>query len=137
MPTLALSVANDKAALEPARQAVLDFVAGHGLSERALYRLELVLEETLMNHISHAFPAGGRHPIDLTLQLEPETVALRFEDDGIAFDPLQVPLPRLPASLDEARPGGLGLTLMRKSVRECRYERVGGRNRLTLHLARA
>ncbi len=137
LPSLALSLSNDKAALEPARLAVLDFVAGHGLSARAVYRLELVLEETLMNLISHAFPAGGEHAIELTLRLEPEVLTLRFEDDGVAFDPLQAPPPARPRSLSEAQPGGLGLMLTRKTASGCRYERVDGRNRLTLELARA
>ncbi|MDE2080637.1 MAG: ATP-binding protein [Burkholderiales bacterium] len=133
---LALQLANQLAALEPARQAVLDFVDGQGLSVRARYRLELVLEEVLMNLVWHAFPEGGSHAIDLTLQLEPDTLRLGFEDDGAPFDPLAAPLPVAPRSLAEAVPGGLGLALVRKAVREARYERVGGRNRLTLALDR-
>lgn len=136
MPGLALSLSNDQAALETARLAVVDFVAGHGLSARAVYRLELVLEETLMNLISHAFPAGGKHAIELTLHLEPEALTLCFEDDGVAFDPLHVLHPDKPRSLAEARPGGLGLMLTRKTAISSRYERVEGRNRLTLELAR-
>lgn len=130
-------MANDLAALEPARRALLDFLAGRQLSERLVFKLELVLEETLMNRVWHAFADGGRHHTDLTVQLRPDALVLLFEDDGLPFDPLQAPEPTAPASLAEARPGGLGLMLARKAASACHYERADGRNRFTVELARA
>lgn len=135
-PSLRLQVANELSALEPARLAVLDFIAGHGLGERLVYRLELVIEEALMNRLWHAFPDGGRHVTDLCLQLQADELVLQFEDDGIPFDPLSLPLPVVPVSPQAAEPGGRGLMLIRKAARACRYERVGQRNRFTVHLAR-
>jgi len=135
-PTLALKLTSDPAALEPARLAVLDFVAGYGLSERSIFRLELVLEETLMNLVAHAFPAGGAHEIDLMLRLGPGTVTLCFEDDGLPFDPTGASPPARPRSLAEAAPGGLGLSLTRQATSGWHYERARGRNRLTLEIAR-
>jgi serine/threonine-protein kinase RsbW len=136
-PTLALQLPAHMSSLEPARRAVLDFVAGHGLSERAVYRLELVLEETLTNVIRHAFPTGGEHRIDVALRVDADSVTLHLEDDGVAFDPVQA-TPRAPAkSIDESEPGGLGLVLTRKAARAWHYERVRGGNRLTLEIARA
>jgi len=134
--TLHLQLPNRRAALETARQAVLDFIAGHGLSPRAVYRLELVLEEVWMNLVMHAFPDGGEQLVDLHLQLEPDAVALVVEDDGVAFDPLAAPPPQRPASLDEAVPGGLGLSLMRSACRSMAYTRIGGRNRLQVQVDR-
>jgi anti-sigma regulatory factor (Ser/Thr protein kinase) len=136
-PTLRLQVANEVAALEPVRLAVLDFIAGQGLGERLVYQLELVLEEVLMNRVLHAFPDGGRHLTELTLQLQPDALVLAFEDDGIPFDPLDRPPPAAPASVLAAEPGGRGLMLIRKAASACRYERVGQRNRFTVYLARA
>jgi anti-sigma regulatory factor (Ser/Thr protein kinase) len=134
-PPLRLLVPNDVAALEPARQAVLAHVAGQPLSPRARYRLELVLEETLMNRIRHAYPAGGQHAIALTLRVLDEAIELCVEDDGIAFDPVHEP-PRQPAtSLDDAEPGGLGLLLTRRAARDWAYERVDGRNHFTVWIA--
>lgn len=133
---LRLRVRNDAAALEPARQAVRAHVAGRVVSPRALYRLELVLEEALMNRLQHAFPAGGEHPIVLTLSVLEDAIELCVEDDGVAFDPVHAP-PRRPAStLDETAPGGLGLLLTRKAAHDWAYERVDGRNRFTVWIAR-
>ncbi|MDP3819964.1 MAG: ATP-binding protein [Burkholderiales bacterium] len=134
-PLLRLQVANDPAALEPARLAVLDFLSGRLLSNRVIFKLELVLEETLMNRVWHAFADGLLHHTDLTVQLRPDALVLLFEDDGVPFDPLQVTEPAVPASLAEAHPGGLGLLLTRRASRGCLYERSGGRNRFTVELA--
>ena len=135
-PSLRLQVANDRAALEPARLAVLDFLAGQRLSDSLLFKLELVLEETLMNRVWHAFADEARQHTDLTVQLRCAAVVLLFEDDGIPFDPLQTADPPAPSTLAEARPGGLGLLLTRKAASVCHYERAAGRNRFTVELAR-
>jgi len=132
-----LTLPNDESSLETARRAVLDHVAGCHLPARALYRLELVLEEILMNMVMHAFPQGGVHPIQFELQIESDALVLRFEDDGVAFDPLRAPAPSMAASIGEAVPGGLGLFLTRKAARSLEYTRAEGRNRLTVHLSRA
>jgi serine/threonine-protein kinase RsbW/sigma-B regulation protein RsbU (phosphoserine phosphatase) len=134
-PVLRLTLPNAAASLETARLALLDFLAGHALPARALFRVELVLEETLMNLLWHAFPQGGEHAIELTAQVCPDAVVLGFSDDGVPFDPLQQPLAARPSSLQAAVPGGLGLRLLRHAVREARYERFEGRNLLRLQIA--
>jgi anti-sigma regulatory factor (Ser/Thr protein kinase) len=133
---LRLALPNDASAVETARQAVLAHLQGQALSPRALYRLELVLEETLMNRFWHAFPQGGRHTVDLAVQLTAETLELCFQDDGVAFDPTRAEPPPVAASLQQARPGGLGLMLTRKAALACDYQRRDGHNRFTVTLAR-
>lgn len=136
-PELRLSVPAEAAALEPARLEVLRFLREHApLSPRTVYRVELVLEEALMNRIWHAFPEPGEHRIGVWLRLTPDALHLGFEDDGLPFDPSQAAAPERPHSLAEARPGGLGLWLTGKAVREQTYERVDGRNRVALVIAR-
>jgi serine/threonine-protein kinase RsbW len=134
---LRLTLPNDRAAIEPARQAVLQFLASHALGRHALYGVELVLEETLMNLIWHAFADDARHAIELTVRVKPDRIELRFEDDGVEFDPRHAGEPARPASLDEAAPGGLGLLLVRRFAASIDYERRDGRNHLTITVARA
>jgi serine/threonine-protein kinase RsbW len=70
--------------------------------------------------------------ITIRLLASPEAAALVVEDAGPAFDPtMAAPRPRA-ASLQEARPGGLGLTLLRHYCSDIGYERRDDRNRLTL-----
>lgn len=135
-PGLTLVVANELEAIEGARQAMLGFIAPLGLSARLVYMLELVLEESLMNRARHAFPDGRRTCTEVTLIARPDALTMRFEDDGVAFDPLQLEPSRPAASLDDVEVGGLGIPLTRKAAFACHYERVGGRNRFTVCLAR-
>lgn len=133
---LRLTLPNDREAFAAARQAVMDFLAAHAASEQTLFAVELVLEETLMNVIWHAFRDDAKHDIELRVRIDPEAIEMHFEDDGIAFDPLQAAEPTLPASIDEAVPGGLGLMLVRKFSRSIAYQRRDERNHLTITVAR-
>lgn len=133
-PPLRLSLPTRLDALEPARLALLDYLAPLALSAKVLFKLELVLEETLMNATLHAFQDAGPHQIELTVWHQGEAIYLRFEDDGVAFDPRQAAEPLVPRSISEAAPGGLGLMLVRKQARAVDYARIDGRNVLTITL---
>jgi anti-sigma regulatory factor (Ser/Thr protein kinase) len=133
---LSLSLPNRLESLETARLALLAYLAPQALSDKVLFNLELVLEESLMNVTLHAFKDAGLHLIDFSAWCDEDAVYLRFEDEGMAFDPGQAAEPVLPKSIAEASPGGLGLMLVRKRAKSVSYERLEGRNRLTIALNR-
>ena len=134
---LEIDVAPERDALEPARLAVIAFLAPHQLSAQAIYSVELVLEESLMNVVWHAFAPGAvRPPVGVCVELRDGAVVLEIDDAGRPFDPLQAPEPTHPKSIDEAVPGGLGLALMHMHAQSIRYERRGERNHLSFILAR-
>jgi serine/threonine-protein kinase RsbW len=87
--------------------------------------------------IRYAFDAGTPHEIGIAVEVGDEILTLRITDDGCAFDPTQEPERVVPASLDEAPIGGLGLELVRKRAHSLRYERADGRNRLEVTIGRA
>lgn len=134
---LSLRLAARRESLEPARLAVLDFLAPANLSADTVFHLELVLEEVLMNIVWHAYPPDRPGTMALHVSLLPEAVALRFTDSGFAFDPLTAPPPRQAATLAEATPGGQGLALLRRFTRLLTYERAGSDNVLYAEVARA
>ena len=127
---LKLRLADGSTALETARLAVLDYLAPFAPSAKAVYAIELVLEEVLTNQFKYAAA-----PIDLVLRVEAGLAVLQFEDGGAAFDPLQAPTPPVPASLDDALIGGLGLMLVRRFAKTASYERMGEVNCLTIGVA--
>jgi len=87
--------------------------------------------EAVANAISYGYPAGVRGEIALRLGTADGNAVLEIEDDGIAFNPLQLAEPSPPRSLEESRIGGLGVPLIRKSM-ACEYQRRAGRNLLIL-----
>ena len=135
--SLRLRPVNGSAALEALRLAVLEFLAPLSPSARAVYAIELVLEEVLTNQFKYAHADAAAPPSELPVRVEPDEVVLYFEDSGIAFDPLQADPPRPPKSIDDAPVGGLGLVLVRSFAKSATYERRDGRNCLTIGVARA
>lgn len=110
------------------------FAAHNGLSPAALATLSLCLDELIANALSHG---GARlihiKLIHITATLDGDTLHIRIEDDGTAFDPFtDAPPPPLHCTLDDRPPGGLGIFLVRQSVTEARYKRQGEHNVITL-----
>jgi len=103
-------------------------VTAFGLDDRAAYALRLCVDELAGNVLLHAGSAA------LHVSLETPPLRLTIEDDGPEFDPTTVADPALPASLDEARLGGLGLLLTRRFSRALDYTRHDGWNRVTVAL---
>jgi anti-sigma regulatory factor (Ser/Thr protein kinase) len=57
---------------------------------------------------------------------------VEVEDDGVAFDPLAAPVPKLDGGVTTRPIGKLGIHIVRSLMNEVSYARVDGRNRLTL-----
>ncbi|MBR0670199.1 ATP-binding protein [Neoroseomonas soli] len=118
-----------------AQAAVVEFLAAHGARPRSVARAELLIEEVALNTLRHGYPEGQEPALDIVASIEGGRCVLQFEDRGIAFDPTAAPLPAPAAGLAEARIGGLGITLIRRTAAELSYERMAdGRNRLRMVL---
>ncbi|MBP3690070.1 MAG: ATP-binding protein, partial [Schwartzia sp.] len=60
------------------------------------------------------------------------TVTLSFEDEGVAFNPLDRKPPDLTPAVRRRQIGGLGIFLARSMSDEIGYERKDGKNILTI-----
>ena len=89
-----------------------------------------------MNIINYAYPDAGRREITLELNETPDGVSLVIRDDGKPFNPLDVPEPKLPKSLDEALIGGLGVHFIRRMMTRSHYRRADGFNVLSFEVRR-
>jgi serine/threonine-protein kinase RsbW len=108
------------------------FCKENGLTEDLEFDLNLVLEELLTNAIRHGGCGGMRDAVCVRLAMLENGVSIEFADRGAPFDPTTAPEPELDAPLDQRQAGGLGIHLVRQIVRDLRYERVDGWNRLTM-----
>ena len=114
---------------------VEDFLARQGVPSETVVKVRVVLEEMILNLINHATGLDGSL-IDVRLEAEPGRVVALIEDEGDPFDPRSAPEFDTTQPLEERRPGGMGIQLMRSLVAEMHYERLSGRNRLRLVIAR-
>ena len=112
-----------------------DFARESHLEHELAQGLEVAVNEALTNIISYAYRDGARHDIIVDLFAQGDRISVDIEDDGVPFNPLEHDAGEpSPQSLEEARPGGRGILLMRNFTHELRYVRRDGRNRLTLVL---
>ncbi len=134
---LTLKVKNEREELDRIAVAVEDIARQDGWPEDLLFKINLVLEEVGLNIIYYAFDSGS-HEFDIIVTSSAQAITIEAIDDGRPYDPLtETPLPDLDASI-ECRPvGGLGVHLVRTLMDRSDYQRVDGRNCLTLVKYRA
>lgn len=135
MSQLQIVVRNELAELERVSHEVEAFGAAHGFAHKVIFQLNLALDEILTNVISYAFTDGAAHDIVLRLAVSAGEITVEVEDDGQAFNPLDVAPPALDAPLVERSVGGLGLHLVRQVVDRLAYRREEGKNVLVLKKA--
>jgi anti-sigma regulatory factor (Ser/Thr protein kinase) len=130
---LAETLLLDNEPLEIARAAAwLDGLLGEiGLSPRAIAALQVALDEVLSNILVHGYADLETHKIEVRMTSDTSMVTLVFVDDGIPFDPTQHDTSS-PGDDAGVRPGGLGLVFIRRLMDDMTFERVDGRNHLTL-----
>ena len=131
--TIEVSLASDLSALSTLVQAVQEFGAAHDLSQDLQGRLNLVLDELVTNSISYALPELAEPELRLRLFVDRGAVVAQLEDNGAAFNPLEeVPEPDISLGLAERPIGGLGIFFVKQLTDSSAYERICGRNRITL-----
>lgn len=126
------TVANHLSEIARAAELVEAFGREHGIPERALFDVNLSLDEILTNIVSYGYDDDFEHRIVVRLALVPGGLRVEVEDDGRPFDPLAVPEPDIMAPVEDRPIGGLGLCLVRKLMSDLAYERRNGRNVLTM-----
>lgn len=104
----------------------------HGLPEKVIFDLHLVLDEIFTNIVHYGYEDGGEHEVLIDVALEAGEVQVRIEDDAREFNPLERPDPDLGVPLEERKVGGLGIYLVRRLMDEVEYAREGGKNVLSL-----
>ena len=120
---------------------VLDFV--HAELDRRLcplkaqHQLDIAIEELYVNVAHYAYPdATAEEPgfarISYTYSAEPPSIEVEIADEGIAYNPLEKPDAITPDDIMEVPIGGLGILMAKRSVDEMEYERVDGRNVVTI-----
>jgi serine/threonine-protein kinase RsbW len=115
--------------------AFSEFVRGGaiaaGVAEDELGKLDLVLEEILINVARYAYtPETGAVEVAYA-QAGPGKLVVEIADSGRVFNPLQADPPDLSRGLADRPIGGLGVFLVKSMVDSIAYRREGDRNILS------
>jgi serine/threonine-protein kinase RsbW len=98
-----------------------DFFARHGIDAGLLPTVDFTLEELFTNMVKYS-PSGDAH-VRIDMVTTPGGVEVTLTDyDVERFDVTQAPDANINLPLEQRRPGGLGLHLIRRLVDSMAYE---------------
>jgi len=91
------------------------------LNESEIYAVQLAVDEASTNIMEHGYGQECPNRIDITCEVLDNGLKVVIFDDAEPFDPGTVPEPDLNVSLEEVKPRGLGIFLMRKMMDDIKY----------------
>ena len=125
-------LANDLSEISRLNDFIEDIGNEFSLTPDVVFNLNLVLEEAVVNVINYAYPKEEHESIYLSAKMQDESIILVLTDTGKEFDPTMAPDADITLSAEDRQIGGLGIFLIRQIMNEVRYERIDGKNVLTL-----
>jgi serine/threonine-protein kinase RsbW len=98
-----------------------NFADGQEIDEKNAFCINLVVEELFTNMVRHN--EGGGDRITLSIERRNDRIHLELLDiDVEPFDPKTAEIPPVDAGIEERRPGGLGIYLVKKMVDDLKYD---------------
>jgi anti-sigma regulatory factor (Ser/Thr protein kinase) len=117
--------------LESLQVLVEEFLEHEGCTPKICNQVAVVTEELFVNIARYAYDGKAGEAL-VRIGVERPFMTLQFEDMGKPFNPLDQPLPDINVSLEDRPIGGLGIYLTMKMMDEVHYERINGKNCLTI-----
>ena len=104
-----------------------------GCSMKAQMQIDIAVEEVYVNIAHYAYnPVVGGVTIRVMIEQDPLAVVLTFIDEGQPYDPLAKEDPDVTLAAEDRQIGGLGIFLIRQIMNRVEYQRIDGKNILTL-----
>ncbi len=107
--------------IREAIELVSSMAAQAELSDQAIFQCRLALDEACMNIIRHAYADNPDGEFEIIIESRRGRCTIQLVDFGAPYDPQQIAVPDFGSPLEETRPGGLGLYLMRAVMDEVHY----------------
>ncbi len=102
------------------------------LEKSLLRQLRLAVEEAVVNVIDYAYPPGSEGLVEIRIMSDNHQLKVVIVDAGVPFDPTEHEKIDTSLAIEDRRMGGLGIFLVRELMDTINYERLDGKNILTL-----
>ena len=102
------------------------------LDTSLMSQLTLAVEEAVVNVMSYAYPLGTKGDIIIEAKASEQWLKFIITDQGKAFDPTQGGNADTTLNAEDRPIGGLGILLVQQLMDSINYERIDGKNVLTL-----
>lgn len=129
---LSLKLDGQLSELDKLCQHLETYCGNLGFSQKNIFETHLILEELFTNIVLHGLSPGEKHPVGIELACQKDTLTIRIEDQGIAFNPVKAAKPNTDCTLADRQIGGLGIHLAKQFASDIKYQRKGKKNILTI-----
>lgn len=103
-----------------------------GLGMELQMNLNLVMEEMVSNVIFYAYPEGTDAEIELMAENEGKELTFVLSDQGRAFDPTLKEDADIDVNPIDREIGGMGILIVKNIMNQVTYQRLEGKNLLTM-----
>ncbi|MGD8751845.1 MAG: ATP-binding protein [Anaerolineales bacterium] len=93
-----------------------------GLDSASIYAVKLAVDEACTNIIEHAYGGEDRGKIQCSYEIMEDGLRIILRDWGDSFDPSKVPEPDFSVPIEELKPRGAGVFLMKKLMDEVQFD---------------
>ena len=123
---------NDVKEIEALGPFVKQIAEKLGIEKSLSSKLRLAVEEAVVNVMEYAYPKGTKGEVNIRATSNGNRLKFIITDSGISFNPTEVSAADTTLSAEERPIGGLGILLVRELMDSINYERINGKNVLTL-----
>ena len=102
------------------------------LDSETTMNLNLALEEVVSNVILYAYPQKMGENIIIKASSDDNILVFTITDKGVEFDPTKVEDADITLAAEDREIGGLGIFIVKNIMNEVTYQRLDGKNILTL-----
>jgi serine/threonine-protein kinase RsbW len=103
------------------RNFIQDNAKAFGFDEDIAYNISLAVDEACTNLILYAYNLDKSRKICIKLESDNDQYMISILDDGLPFNPLEMPSPEMNEYLKRFKRGGLGIHIMRSVMDKIEY----------------
>ena len=103
-----------------------------GIDPKTTMKMNLALEEAVVNVMEYAYPKGQQGEVRIKAEANDQRLKFVISDDGQPFDPSIYGEVDITQEADKRDIGGLGIHLVRSIMDDIKYKRLNGQNIFTL-----
>ena len=127
-----ITIGNKPAELRRVAAFVDELGDEFALDGELLMNLNLVLEQMVSNIIKYAYPQPTDDAIELRAESDGKEIVLTLADHGVAFDPTKRGDLNTDVNPAEREIGGMGIFLVKNIMNRVTYQRLDGKNLVTM-----
>jgi serine/threonine-protein kinase RsbW len=127
-----IKIKNQVGELEHVNQFIEEIGEELGLDMELQMNLNLVMEEMVSNVIFYAYPEGADADIELMAESNGKELTFVLSDQGREFDPTAKEDNDLDINPAERELGGMGIYIVKNIMNKVTYQRLEGKNLLTM-----